>query len=97
MTVTKRQIAEQFGIDEPKVCPQGNKQLFIVDALNYRILVSYQTIVGIYLNYTWYITNKKYSVTTERQLNWFIDKTSHSAIRIDENDLLALLEDNSCA
>jgi hypothetical protein len=55
-------------------------QLFIV---NNNILVSYKTVIGILDNNDcWYITNRKYSKTTSRQITVF--KRSNYHVIVDD-------------
>lgn len=53
---------------------QGSKQLFIVKVANQdmdiKLLVSYLTVIGYCIPpYSWIVTDKKYSVTTSKQLS----------------------------
>ena len=67
--VTIQTIMHQFNVARDKVKQVKSMQLFIVDSPRYgHILVSYQTIIGIYdfNNCTWYVTKEKFSVTTSK-------------------------------
>lgn len=56
-------------------------QLFIV---NYNLLVSYKTIIGVIdRNDCWHITNKKYSSTTSKQTTLF--KRNNYHVIVDDN------------
>jgi len=66
MKITVFEVRNKF---KPcKIEQVGHKQLFIMDN---RLLVSYLTIVGVEIAGIWYLTSKKYSRTTSRQLNYF--------------------------
>ena len=57
-----------------------SKQLFLVDGNK---LVSYKTIIGRFVGGTWYITNKRYSVTTSRHKSFFAKQTSFPVVYVD--------------
>ena len=71
MTVTKENVASQFCIGLDKVQQLGSKQLFIAETPDLIVLVSYRTIVGVLKNEVWYLTDKKCSVTTSKQMSQF--------------------------
>lgn len=71
MSVTIKNIASQFNTTRDTVKQIGSKQLFIVSTPTGTVLVSYYTIVGKLVAGTWYLTTKKYSVTTSKQLRQF--------------------------
>lgn len=52
---------------------QDSANLFIVYLPNrYRLLVSYDTVIGVSVNYSeWYITTERFSITTSTQVNKF--------------------------
>ena len=68
MEVTRKQVANSFGIANSQVKQINSMQLFII---NNDTLVSYKTIVGRLIDGVWYITSQRYSRTTTRQLNMF--------------------------
>jgi hypothetical protein len=68
MSVTKRDIQDRFGGEVEQV---GSKQLFVVTYPDYRLLVSYYTIVGFRSQGAWLLTTAKYSKTTSKQLTQF--------------------------
>lgn len=83
-----KDIMIQFNVKRDKVKQFNSCQLFIVDSSRYgRILVSYQTIIGMFYNGIWYITAEKYSVTTSKQANTFIKSTPFKVERVEENTL----------
>ena len=53
-----------------KVTQVRSIQLFVVHKGN-PLLVSYRTVIGVRIGDTWYITTKKYSVSTSRQITEF--------------------------
>jgi len=82
--ITKTCIQSQFNVSSDRVKQIGNKQLFIVDCPQQgRVLVSYRTIVGKFINDTWHLTTQKYSVTTSKQLTMFARSTSFDVIWSD--------------
>lgn len=96
--VNKTNIVNYFNVDKTDVKQVGSKQLFIVDAyapknrINARVLVSYYTIIGIFDGMKWRITTKKYSPTTSKQITQFHRETPFDIVRIDEDELQALLD-----
>ena len=66
--VTRRNIANAFGVTLDAVSQCDNMQLFIVKRPADTVLVSYYTIVGVLKNGTWYLTTQRYSRTTSKQL-----------------------------
>jgi hypothetical protein len=62
-------------------------QLFVVEGniigKYKKYLISYNTIVGQFMNGTWYITKVFYSVSTSRQINRFIRETKLTVVRVD--------------
>lgn len=83
--ITCQNIANEFGIDINNVTQIDSKHLFIVELSNGKTaLVSYYTIVGYYVFGTWYITSKKYSATTSRQLSKFA--SGRTVIKVDDID-----------
>ena len=92
--VTIQTIMNQFNVARDKVKQVKSMQLFIVDSHRYgRILVSYQTIIGIYdfNNCTWYITKEKFSVTTSKQTTQFINSIYNPVIRVEEEEFKKLV------
>lgn len=98
--VTRKDIANQFGVTMDMVEQVGSKQLFIVkvqnsvDKWSYRsindtILVSYHTIIGVQRDGLWYITDKRYSVTTSKQTTQFCN--GRIVKRVDESELQSML------
>ena len=68
MAVTRKQVANSFGIANSQVKQINSMQLFII---NNDTLVSYKTIVGRLIAGVWHITSHRYSVTTTKQVNRF--------------------------
>lgn len=93
MKMTKQDVARQFDITINNVKQVESKQLFIIDdysslhnnCSNCKYLVSYNTIIGIYdyNNFTWYITNEKFSPTTSKQTTQFINRIANKVVRVD--------------
>lgn len=69
MSVTKREIERRFNTSD--VEQVGSKQLFIVTTDTQTLLVSYYTIIGIYVGARWLLTTEKFSSTTSKQTNQF--------------------------
>lgn len=70
MSVTIKDIKRVF--NTVRVEQVNSKQLFKVDLVGGdRVLISYYTIVGRYINNQWYLTKEKYSRTTTAQLHSF--------------------------
>jgi hypothetical protein len=65
----------------------GRKQLFTVlrPGLLPSLLISYRTVVGVLPNnaYCWFITEKKYSPTTSKQITWFMREHNSQLVPID--------------
>lgn len=103
MNITKKDVANQFGLPVAAIEQIGSKQLFIVDAANFedcfdsgtkkyynvRLLVSYRTIVGICKFGEWQITSEKFSPTTSKQLTQFLN--SYNGVRVSVEDFDDLL------
>jgi hypothetical protein len=64
----------------------GSMQLFIVEGVvneQYsKLLISYNTIIGKFINSTWYVTTQRYSLTTTQQISRFA--RMFNVIRIDD-------------
>jgi len=72
MSVTKKQIKELYP-DAVDIKQYGAKQLFRVMYPNYKLLLSYTTVIGVKDNgELWRFTQEKFSTTTTRQMNYFI-------------------------
>ena len=84
--VTRRNIANTFGVTLDAVSQCDNMQLFVVKRERDTVLVSYYTIVGVLKNDTWYITTERYSVTTPKQLTRF--SRGRDCIRTDDLESL---------
>lgn len=70
MTVTIKDIEKAFSTT--RVEQIAGKQLFKVDLVGGdRVLISYYTIVGKYIDNQWNLTKEKFNLTTTRQLNSF--------------------------
>jgi hypothetical protein len=54
------------------------------------LLFSYYTVIGFKRAGTWYITDKRYSKTTSKQVNQFSNR--HNVVRIPHDELIAYLE-----
>lgn len=68
--ITKQTVMSLF--NTPNVVRVGRQQLFIVTLLNnVTVLVSYLTVIGYLQDTVWYITERKYSQTTSRQITDF--------------------------
>lgn len=65
----------------------GSKQMFIVSFDNYRLLYSYYTIVGVQ-TITWFLTTKRYSVTTRKQLTQF----PYFHTKVSEEEMQAIIK-----
>ena len=86
--ITIKDIMIKFNVKRDKVKQFNSCQLFIVDSTDYgRILVSYTTIIGMFHDLTWYITTRKYSVTTSKQTSTFVKSTPFEVEHVDENTL----------
>jgi len=73
MSVTKKQIKELYP-DALDIKQYGAKQLFKITYPNHKLLLSYKTVIGVKeTGELWRFTNEKFSVTTTRQLNYFIN------------------------
>lgn len=99
MSVTKRNISAIFGVPLSAIKQIGSKQLFVVNIssgdIGYRhILVSYRTIIGYNDNEFWYITTRKYSQTTSRQITAFSRNRWDRIKRVENEELVALLPDS---
>lgn len=66
--VTRKDLANHLGIDIEEVKQIKSKQLFIVKGIE---LYSSYTKVGVLEDEVWYLTTKKYSSSTSRQLSQF--------------------------
>lgn len=84
MAITVTNIMYLFNVSRDKVHQQGSKQLFIVDTPNERVLVSYKTTVGKFIDGQWYITTVKYSPTTSKQITQFIKQTMFPVVRVED-------------
>lgn len=71
MSITKSTIQRQFNVKAHQVEQESSKQAFVVHLPEYKVFVSYTTIVGITHNGDWYFTNEKHSVTTSQQVGAF--------------------------
>ena len=92
MTVTKKDIQLAYNVAPDKVKQVNSKQLFIVDTSYLgRLLVSYKTTIGLFHNGVWFITSEKFSVSTSRQTNQFINSTSFEVKRVDKETFDDLL------
>ena len=94
MSVTKKNISSIFGVPLSAVKQVGAKQLFIIyipDGGYRLILVSYKTIIGYHDSDGWYITTKKYSHTTSRQITAFSRGRLGKIKRIDNDTLVSML------
>ena len=96
MKVTKESISVIFGVPLSAIKQIGSKQLFVVNVSNgeigYRhILVSYRTIIGYNDSEFWYITTRKYSVTTSRQITAFVRDRWDRIKRVDNDTLVSML------
>lgn len=92
--VTIKDIMIKFNVKRDKIKQFNSCQLFIVDSPMYgRILVSYQTIIGIYdfNNCTWYITKEKFSVSTSKQTSQFINSIYNPVVRVEEEEFKKLV------
>lgn len=82
--VTIKDIMNQFNVARDKIKQVKSKQLFIVDSPRYgRILVSYKTIIGLFIDGKWIITTEKFSLSTSRQTNSFIKSTMFEVERVN--------------
>lgn len=98
MNVTTKTISAIFGVPLTAIKQIGSKQLFVVNVSNgdigYKhILVSYRTIIGYNDNEFWYITTKKYSQTTSKQITTFSRNRWDRIKRVENEELIALLPD----
>ena len=77
--ITKKDVKYKFNTQNvSQVC---SMHLFVV---NYNLLVSYKTIIGVLDNNDcWHITNRRYSITTSRQTSIF--KRSNYHVIVDDN------------
>jgi hypothetical protein len=83
MTIKSKDIQLAYNVAPNMVRQVSSKQLFIVDTSYLgRLLVSYKTTIGVFHNGIWYITTKKYSVTTSKQTTQFINSTSFPVERV---------------
>jgi hypothetical protein len=93
MNVTKQQVNNELShyIEVESVDQVDNKQLFVVKVADSEIelLVSYYTVIGLRDMYGWYYTERKYSVTTAKQLSKF--KQINVGTIIPHKDLIDLL------
>ena len=80
--VTRKVVANTFGIQPHAVRQICSMQLFIIDIPAGRVLVSYKTIVGRFIDNAWRITTQFYSITTSQQINRFISQTEFDVIRV---------------
>ena len=87
--VTKQDITERF--NAASVTQIGSKQLFIAQLQNnVTVLISYYTIVGFERSGIWYVTDRKYSVTTSRQITQF--SRNNRVHKLTENDFNSQLQ-----
>lgn len=75
--ITAKMIANNLGINIEEVKQVGSKQLFIVKG---RELYSYWTKVGYLEDATWFLTTKKYTKTTSKQLTQFASMVRRETI-----------------
>jgi hypothetical protein len=80
MRVTIKDITNNFNVQRDKVKQVKSQQLFIVDLIGGRVLISYYTVVGLFHNSTWFIDERKYSVTTTKQVNQFRRSTKFESV-----------------
>lgn len=78
--VTIKDIMNNFTVKRDKVKQVKSQQLFIVDLIGGRVLISYYTVVGIFHNSIWYIDERKYSVTTTKQVSQFRRSTKFESV-----------------
>jgi len=92
MNVKLADIKAQF--PNALICKKVNsRQLFIVLFAGYKLLISYRTIIGFKQSGTWYITNKHYSQTTSRQIQFAVDRVLlGDIVRLDQETFEANLE-----
>ena len=83
MSITIKDICNQFGVSEHRIEQIEHKQLFIVAMDNGKLLVSYQTVIGKLLNGKWHITSEKFSSATSRQITQFIKSCHNEIIRVE--------------
>lgn len=76
MAINKEQVRNELTkyVTVLDVEQQGSKQLFIAkvakQGMDIKLLVSYLTVIGYCIPpHSWIVTDKKYSVTTSRQLS----------------------------
>lgn len=79
MKVTKQQVMNELAryVDVSSVEQIGSKQLFVVHIKNspVTLLVSYYTIIGFSVFNDYCVTNRRYSVTTSKQLSYIRKNT----------------------
>jgi hypothetical protein len=77
--INRQNIADNFNIPLSNVTQVDSMQLFLVTLSNDKIaLVSYYTIIGYNVFGQWYITNEKFSATTNRQVSKFNSKQDYT-------------------
>lgn len=87
--VTKQTVMTLF--NTPSAVRVGRQQLFIVTLLNnVTVLVSYLTVVGYLKGTVWYITDRKYNITTSRQITQF--SRNNRVQKLTENDFSSQLQ-----
>lgn len=85
MNVKEHTKLNQFNANHVKQIK--SKNLYVAEYDSYKLLISYNTIIGILQGETWQVTTKKYSTTTSRQITDF--SCDHTVTRIEQ----ALLDD----
>lgn len=81
MTVTIKDIMNQFNLPRARVRQVKSQQLFIVEhPMRGRLLVSYHTVIGYFKGNVWFITKEKFSSSTSRQTNRFIKSLEISKV-----------------
>src|SRR5574343_630655 len=90
--VSKKEIFNRIGFPVTQV---GYKQLFIVSMRNYQLLVSYYTIVGYKQSNKrhFIVTDKKYSVTTNRQLTGINHKKQNHIEFVQQLEIILALHE----
>jgi hypothetical protein len=93
MGITKTDISRIFSDYDVTIEQEGSKQLFWVWLnTNDALLVSYMTVVGCVINGKVYLTKRKYSVTTSRQVNG-IARQKYSSEFVEQDVLQKMVDD----
>lgn len=83
MKITKKHVAEWFKVTLDNVKQVDSKQLFIVQLKTRKVLVSYLTIVGEWVDGLLIVTLYRYSKTTSKQLTQFISYVQRKGLPVE--------------